>query len=254
MKNILIIGANSAVANSCLNIWASRGDKLFLVGRDEIKLQGTLDRLELEGMTNAKAFGMDLNNLKKHQSMLDTALSYLKDIDIVLISHGTLPVQSICEQEVELTLSEIKTNALSTISLLTIIANRFEAKRHGTIAVISSVAGDRGRADNYIYGSAKAMVVTFISGLRQRLHNSNVNVITVKLGRIETPMTINFKKGLLWVKSDFAAKKIVSAIDMQKYIVYVPGFWKLIMLLFKTIPEAAYVKLPLLKIKLKIKP
>ena len=99
-----------------------------------------------------------------------------------------------CELSVNETLAEIQTNALST-KFVDIIANKLEAKRSGTICVISSVAGDRGRASNYVYGSAKAMVTAFTSGLRQRLHKSNVAVVTIKSGFVDTPMTSDFKKG-----------------------------------------------------------
>ena len=113
-------------------------------------------------------------------------------------------------------ISELHTNAISTISLLTIIANRFEAKKEGIICVISSVAGDRGRASNYVYGSAKAMITSFTSGLRQRLNKSNVSVVTIKPGLIDTPMTSKFKKGFFWVKPNTVAIKIVKAIQKKK--------------------------------------
>ena len=128
---------------------------------------------------------------------MDAAEKDLVNIDLVLIAHGTLLDQKECEVNVELAITEIKNNALSTISLLTHLANRFEHKKKGTIAIISSVAGERGRATNYVYGSSKAMVTTFASGLRQRLDKFNVKVITIKLGLVDTPMTSRFKKGLL---------------------------------------------------------
>jgi short-subunit dehydrogenase len=137
---------------------------------------------------------MDANNFEEHLPMLDKAFGMLEQIDVVLIAHGTLSNQKECEQSVELTMQEIKTNALSAIALMTHLANRFESQRSGTIAVISSVAGDRGRASNYVYGSAKAMVTTFTSGLRQRLYKSGVSVVTIKPGFVDTPMTAEFKK------------------------------------------------------------
>ena len=163
-------------------------------------------------------------------------------IDVVLIAHGTLSNQKSCELSVKETLTEIQTNALSTISLLTSIANRFEAKKSGTICVISSVAGDRGRAGNYVYGSSKAMVTTFTSGLRQRLHKSNVSVVTIKPGFVDTPMTSEFKKGLLWAKPGAVALIIVTAIDKRKDEVYAPVFWKLIMQIISLIPIRFFKK------------
>jgi short-subunit dehydrogenase len=141
------------------------------------------------------------------------------------------------------TLAEVKTNALSTISILTLIANLFERKKAGTIAIISSVAGDRGRASNYVYGSAKAMIAVFASGLRQRLYKANVAVVTIKPGLIDTPMTAEFKKGLLWTKHEVAAEKIVKAIDTKKNEVYIPQFWWLVMKIIKLVPENIYKKI-----------
>jgi len=186
---------------------------------------------------------MDLNDMGSHAAMLDAAEAAMGGVDTVLIAHGTLSNQKACEQGVEETLAEINTNALSSISLLTHIANRFEAKQAGTIAVISSVAGDRGRASNYVYGSAKAMVTAFTSGLRQRLHKSNVAVVTIKPGFVDTPMTASFKKGLLWAKPNSVAAKIVKAIDKRKDEVYVPAFWWAVMRVIKALPSTTFKKL-----------
>ena len=168
--------------------------------------------------------------------MLNKAYDALGAIDVVLIAHGTLSNQKESELSVELTMQEIKTNALSAIALLAHLANRFKEQGSGTIAVVSSVAGDRGRASNYVYGSAKAMMTTFTSGLRQRLHKSGVSVVTIKPGFVDTPMTTEFKKGLLWVKPESIAEMIVLAIDELKDEVYVPKFWREIMLIIKMIP------------------
>jgi short-subunit dehydrogenase len=175
--------------------------------------------------------------------MLEEAFDQMGKVDIVLIAHGTLSDQKKCEQSVNLTLLEIKTNALSVIALLTQLANRFEKQKSGTIAVISSVAGDRGRQSNYVYGSAKAMVTAFTSGLRQRLYKSNVSVVTIKPGFVDTPMTAMMKKGLLWASSDRVAKLIVVACEKKNGEVYVPGFWWGIMFIIKIIPQAVFKKL-----------
>ena len=245
MKRVLIIGATSAIAEHCARLWAARADALYLVARSEERVQTLAKDLAIRGATQVGTYCADLNDLQSHANIIDAAEMSLGDIDIVLIAHGTLSNQKTCEQSVDETLMEINTNAISTISLLTIIANRFEAKQKGTIAVISSVAGDRGRASNYIYGSSKAMVTAFTSGLRQRLHKSNVAVVTIKPGFVETPMTAEFKKGLLWAKPATVASKIVKAIDQHKNEVYVPGFWRLIMVVIKAIPTNLFIKMRL---------
>jgi decaprenylphospho-beta-D-erythro-pentofuranosid-2-ulose 2-reductase len=243
MTKVLVIGATSAIAEHCARIWAARGDALYLVARNEERLKTIAADLKVRGAAQAHTYCTDLNDMDRHAALLDAAKSALGGIDTVLIAHGTLSNQKACEQSLDETLAEIKTNALSTISLLTLIANRFEAKQTGTIAVISSVAGDRGRASNYVYGSAKAMVTAFTSGLRQRLHKSNVAVVTIKPGFVDTPMTAEFKKGLLWAKPAAVAAKIVKAIDTKKSEVYVPAFWWALMAALKAIPNALFLKL-----------
>ncbi len=242
MKNILVIGATSAIAEHCARIWAARGDALYLVARKEERLQTIVADLKVRGATNTHRYCMDLNDIDSHAAMLVAAETTMGGIDTVLIAHGRLSNQQACEQSVEETMAEVNTNVLSTISLLTHIANRFEAKRAGTIAVISSVAGDRGRASNYVYGSAKAMVTAFTSGLRQRLYKSNVAMVTIKPGFVDTPMTASFKKGLLWAKPAAVAAKIVRAIDKRKDEVYVPAFWWAVMAVIKAIPSFAFKK------------
>jgi short-subunit dehydrogenase len=240
VKKILVIGATSAIAEATARIWAQRGDELFLVARNQERLKVIAGDLKVRGSLGAHGYLMNANNLEEHLPMLDKAFGMLGKIDIVLIAHGTLSNQKECEHSVELTMQEIKTNALSAIALMTHLANRFESQGGGTIAVISSVAGDRGRASNYVYGSAKALVTTFASGLRQRLYKSGVSVVTIKPGFVDTPMTAEFKRGLLWAKPDVVAAKIVRAIDKRKDEVYVPAFWWGVMMIIKLIPQAIF--------------
>lgn len=243
MIKILVIGATSAMAEHCARIWASRGDSLYLVARNEERLKTIAADLKVRGAKETHCYCINLNDIESHAAMLDAAEAAMDGIGTVLIAHGTLSNQNACERSVEETLAEINTNAISTISLLVHIANRFEAKQAGTIAVISSVAADRGRASNYVYGSAKAMVTAFTSGLRQRLRKSNVAVVTIKPGFVDTPMTARFKKGLFWVKPASVASGIVRAIDQRKHEVYVPAFWWLIMLIVKLVPIGLFIKL-----------
>jgi hypothetical protein len=131
------------------------------------------------------------------------------------------------------------------IEFITAAANYFENKKSGTIVVIGSVAGDRGRQSNYIYGTAKSMLSTFLQGLRNRLHPHGVQVITVKPGFVDTPMTASFKKGALWASADSIAAGIEKAIAKKSDVVYLPGFWRFIMLIICHIPEGIFKKLKL---------
>lgn len=245
MRKILIVGATSAIAEAVARLYAQRGDYLFLVARNADRLHSLVDDLKIRGCPKVTGFPMDANDYAAHAGMLERAEADLGGLDTVLIAHGTLPDQAACTASVERTLDEIRTNALSTISLATLIANRFEAQRAGTLAVISSVAGDRGRQSNYVYGSAKAMVSTFLSGLRQRLAKSGVAVVTIKPGFVDTPMTRDFKKGPLWASADTVARGIVRAIECRKAVVYLPFFWRGIMGMIRAIPECVFRKLSL---------
>ena len=245
MKKILIIGATSAIAEATARIWAQRGDELFLVARNQERLNVIAGDLKVRGSLGTHGYCMDANNLEEHLSMLDKVFRILGKIDIVLIAHGTLSNQKECEQSVELTMQEIKTNALSVIALMTHLANRFKKQGSGTIAVISSVAGDRGRASNYVYGSSKSMVTAFTSGLRQRLYKSGVSVVTIKPGFVDTPMTADFKKGLLWAKPEKIAKAIVVACDKKNGEVYMPGFWWGVIKTINLIPDEIFKKIKL---------
>ena len=245
MKKILIVGATSAIAEATARIWAQRGDHLFLVARNKERLEAIADDLRVRGCPKVETYCMDANDFDTHVSMLDAAEQLLNGLDTVLIAHGTLSDQPACQQSVELTMQEIRTNALSVIALLTHIANRFERRQKGTIAVISSVAGDRGRQSNYVYGSAKAMVTTFTSGLRQRLFKSGVAVVTIKPGFVDTPMTASFKKGMLWASPDSLAKTIDKSVLRKCGVVYAPWFWWFIMTIINLIPEKFFKRLGL---------
>lgn len=242
MRKILIVGATSAIAESTARIWAQRGDHLFLVARNKERLEAIADDLRVRGCPKVETYCMDANDFAAHVPMLDAAERVLNGLNTVLIAHGTLSDQAACQQSVELTMQEIRTNALSVIALLTHIANRFEQQRKGTIAVISSVAGDRGRQSNYVYGGAKAMVTAFTSGLRQRLQKSGVAVVTIKPGFVDTPMTKNLKKGLLWAPPGKIAACIVDACNRKSDVIYAPWFWQWIMAIIKRVPENLFKK------------
>jgi short-subunit dehydrogenase len=245
VRKVLIVGATSAIAEATARMLAERGDALYLVARNEARLAAVAADLSVRGSPRVGSEVLDANDFAAHEAMLERAESFLAGYDTVLIAHGTLSDQKACEGSVELTLSEINTNALSVVALLTRIANRLAQRQAGTIAVISSVAGDRGRGSNYVYGSAKALVTAFLSGLRQRLVKCGVNVVTIKPGFVDTPMTAAFDKGLLWARPESIARGIVRALDRHSGTVYLPGFWRPIMLVIRAIPESLFLRLSL---------
>jgi short-subunit dehydrogenase len=243
MLKVLIIGGNSAIAEATARRLAERGDALYLVARNEAITAAIAADLRVRGAPRVGFEALDVNDFDAHEAMLERADNFLGGLDTVLIAHGTLGDQRACETSVELTLQELRTNALSVVALLTPIANRLAGKGAGTIAVISSVAGDRGRASNYVYGSAKALVTAFLSGLRQRLSKAGVAVVTVKPAFVDTPMTAAFDKGPLWVGPELVATGIVRALDRKSPTVYLPRFWRPIMLIVRAIPERIFARM-----------
>jgi hypothetical protein len=240
MKNIVIIGATSAIAEATARVYAHRGDKLCLVARNEERLLAMADDLTIRGGGSVEFKLLDVNDFKEHEETIGSVFDALTTVDVVLVAHGTLPDQKACEKDVDTTLTELNTNAISTISLLTHIANRLESQGSGTIAVITSVAGERGRQSNYVYGAAKGMISIFLQGIRNRLYKSGVNVLDIKPGFVDTPMTAEFDKGLLWAKPESIARSIVIGIDKKRHVIYTPFFWRYIMLIIRSIPETVF--------------
>jgi len=240
---ILIVGATSAIAEATARRFAARGDALFLAGRNAARLEVIAADLRVRGAGGVALGVLDCNDFAAHVPLLDQAERALGGLDVALIAHGTLPDQQQVQDSVELSQQELRTNGLSVIALCTLLAPRLERRGGGAIAVISSVAGDRGRATNYVYGAAKAMVSTYLSGLRQRLLRSGVQVLTIKPGFVDTPMTRDFPKGPLWASADAVAGGIVRALDRRDTVVYLPGFWRLIMWIIRSVPERVFVRM-----------
>ncbi len=246
MRNILIIGATSAIAEATARRFAATGARFYLVGRNTERLAAIARDLEIRSGQPVMHESLNLDLLDQHPALLERASQTLGGIDVALIAHGALPDQDACQQSVEKTLAAIHTNALSVISLATLLANDFATRERGTLIAISSVAGDRGRQSNYVYGAAKGMVSLFLQGLRNRLSSKGVQVITIKPGFVDTPMTAAFgKKGLLWAQPDQIAQGIVAAVERGRDEVYLPGFWRWIMWIIRHVPEGIFKRLKL---------
>ena len=245
MANILIIGANSAIAKATARRYAQPANQLYLIGRDEKRLATLSQDLQARGTAKVDTAVLDVSHFDLHQSTIDAVFQTMESIDIVLIAHGTLPDQQLCQDDHNVCIDQININGVGPLSLLTILANRFEQQKKGTIAVITSVAGDRGRKSNYVYGSAKSLVSVFLQGLRNRLHRHGINVLDIKPGFVDTPMTATFTKGPLWASPDKVAADITRAIEKGKHTLYTPFFWRYIMLIIQHIPEFIFKKLSL---------
>ena len=240
---ILIIGATSAIAKATARIYAERRQDLFLIARSEDRLKQLSADLTVRGAESVGYSVLDLNKFNEQEKAIDQAIGFLGTIDVVLICHGSLPNQQEAEISFRLAQKEINTNGLSVISLLTLLAEKLILQGNGTIAVITSVAGDRGRQTNFVYGAAKSMVSTYLQGLRGKLFPFNVAVVDIRPGLVDSPMTAHLKKGALWSSPDRVAGKIVRSIEKRKPTVYAPGYWRAIMLIVRLVPEFIFKRL-----------
>jgi decaprenylphospho-beta-D-erythro-pentofuranosid-2-ulose 2-reductase len=244
-RKILVLGATSGIAQATCRIWAAQGASLFLVARNAEKLAAVAADLRTRGASYIDTAVVDLDDTSQHPSLLAHAVNSLTGMDIAYLAHGILGDQLQAEQDFDEAAQIIYTNLMAPISLLTWLAN-FCVQRHaGTIAVLSSVAGDRGRKSNYVYGSSKAGLSTFLEGLRNRVDREGVTVLTIKPGPTKTAMTAGMPKSEKFADPDAVAESIVSAINKGKDTLYVPFQWRPIMFIIRNIPERIFKKLNL---------
>jgi decaprenylphospho-beta-D-erythro-pentofuranosid-2-ulose 2-reductase len=245
MKKIVIIGATSAIATEVARLFALEGAALFIAGRTEDKLERLANDLRIRGASAVHTGLFSGRDLASHDQLLERAYHALGEIDAALIAHGNLPKQKECEHTWAPAEESFIANLLSPIAFLTWLANYFEKRGAGNITVISSVAGDRGRQSNYIYGSAKGGLSIFLQGLRNRLAPLGVSVTTIKPGFVDTPMTADIKKGPLFASPEQVGKRIHKAMRRGESVVYTPCFWRLIMGVIQHIPEFIFKKMKL---------
>jgi decaprenylphospho-beta-D-erythro-pentofuranosid-2-ulose 2-reductase len=244
-QKILVLGATSGIAEATCRIWAAQGASLFLVARNAEKLAAVAADLKTRGASYIDTAVADLDETEQHPALLAHAINSLTGMDIAYLAHGILGDQTHAEQNFNSAAQIIHTNFMAPVSLLTWLAN-FCVQRHaGTIAVLSSVAGDRGRKSNYAYGSSKAGLSAFLDGLRNRIDREGVTVLSVKPGPTKTAMTAGMPNSEKFADVDSVAESIVSAINKRKDTLYVPFQWRPIMFIIRNIPERIFKKLNL---------
>jgi short-subunit dehydrogenase len=242
-NRVLILGATSAIAAEVAKIYAQRGARLHLVGRNSEKLASLLAALPPGSASSAQA---DFADLGRAAAIVHESIAALGGVDLALIAHGDLGDQLESERSFAAAEATIVANFTSVVALLVPLANHLETARTGTLGVITSVAGERGRPRNYTYGASKGALNVYLQGLRTRLVPAGVKVTTLKLGPVDTPMTREHRKHLLFATPSGVARGIVAALDAGTPEVYLPRYWAAIMAAVRLVPERLFQALPFL--------
>jgi decaprenylphospho-beta-D-erythro-pentofuranosid-2-ulose 2-reductase len=240
MARVVIFGATSAIAAEVAAIHAARGDALHLVARDHAKLEALAARL---ARAAPQTTGADFDDPRACTALVGEVLGRSGGADVALIAHGWLGEQQKSEHDWDEAERIIRTNFTSAVALLIPLANHFEATSGGRLGVLTSVAGERGRPRNYTYGASKAALSVYLQGVRSRLYPAGVAVTNLKLGPVDTPMTQEHPKNLLFARPDAVARDIVAAMDARRAEVFVPRRWAAIMPIVRNTPEALFQRL-----------
>lgn len=244
-KRILVLGATSGIAEACCRLWADRGDSLYLVARNGDRLKAVAADMRTRGAAYVDTSVANLDDVTIHPELLAHAINSLAGLDIAFLALGVLGEQPRAERSFADAGQILHTNFVAPASLLTWLANYTSQRHAGTLAVLSSVAGERGRKSNYVYGSSKAGLTAFVDGLRNRIDREGVRVMTIKPGPVKTSMTEGMKGSGKFADVDAVAATLVKAIDKGTDVVYVPGMWRIIMGVIRAIPERMFKKLNL---------
>jgi len=244
-RRILVLGATSGIAEACIRLWANRGDALYLVARNADKLAVVAADARTRGASHIGTAVANLDDTAGHAEVLAHAINSLGGLDVAFLALGVLGEQPEAEKNFAAADQILHTNFVAPVSLLTWLAN-YTAQRHaGTLAVLSSVAGERGRKSNYVYGSSKAGLTAFVDGLRNRIDRDGVRVMTIKPGPVKTAMTEGMKGSAKFADVEAVAASLVKAIDRGDDVVYVPGIWRVIMAVIRAVPERVFKKMNL---------
>ena len=242
-RKILVLGATSGIAEACVRLWAARGDALFLVARNEGRLTAVAADASVRGASYVGVAAADLNDTSAHAALLAHAADALGGLDVAFLAFGVLGDAN--DHSFAAAAPVLHTNLIAAASAVLWLADYFVPRHTGTLAVLSSVAGDRGRKSNYIYGSSKAGLSALVDGLRNRIDREGVRVMTIKPGPVRTAMTESMKGSAKFADVEKVAATLVAAIDKGTDVVYVPGIWRVMMAVVRAIPERVFKKLNL---------
>lgn len=239
---IVIVGATSAMAEHCARLWLQQAPaELVLLGRDQARLQRVAADLTVRSsLSSIEVQVADFLD----EAAIDATVQQLCAVrvpDVVLIAHGTLPDQQTCQQDLKATRQALEVNGISPVLFAEAFVTRLQAAGRGTLVMIGSVAGDRGRKSNYVYGAAKGLVTRYAQGLQHRLAGSGVKVVLVKPGPTATPMTAHLAgQGPALAPVEDVAKAIVEGTAKGKSVIFAPGKWWLIMMIIRHLPAFVF--------------
>ncbi len=243
-KNILIFGANSDIMQEFARINAlEESNNFFLIGRDIERIKILKDDLIVRGAKSVDFLSADLSEIKNIENIMSEVSKKFSIIDVCIIAQGSLTNQIKAENDIDYFFYEARLNSLSYMCITLELIKVFGVDKIKNIVFITSVAGDRIRQSNYIYGTFKSSLSSFLSGLRHKYYNKEINFIEIKPGFTKTKMTKEFKKNLLWSEPSVIANDIKKAILHNKKVVYSPFWWKFIMLIIKLLPTFIFNKL-----------
>jgi decaprenylphospho-beta-D-erythro-pentofuranosid-2-ulose 2-reductase len=245
-KRIVIVGATSRLAELCARLWVARGAvELVLVGRNLSKLEAIASDLGVRSpQSSISSQVVDFTNPLEIQVLTDEICTKQGVPDIVLIAHGSLPDQQSCQTDLEQVAEALNINGLSPALFAEAFANKMQKVGKGTIAIIGSVAGDRGRKSNYVYGAAKGLLNRYAQGMQHRFAGTGVSIVLIKPGPTDTPMTADLKStGAKLASAEEVAELIVEGVEQGKPEVYAPKKWALIMTVIRHLPKFVFNKM-----------
>jgi decaprenylphospho-beta-D-erythro-pentofuranosid-2-ulose 2-reductase len=236
-KGIIVLGALSAMAEATARLHAEEGAALALAGRDAARLDALAQDLKVRGASAVHTYAIDLAQEAHVQAAFERMAADLGGVDEVLLFYGVLGDQRLAERDFAEASRILQTNYVSASLWCLAAANLLERQHHGALVVVGSVAGDRGRQSNYLYGSAKAGLAALVQGLAHRLHASGAKAVLVKPGFVISPMTADFKRvGPLWATPQRIATIVRSAAKGGSPVIYAPWFWRWIMAAIRAVP------------------
>ncbi len=245
--HIVIVGATSAMAEHCARLWLAQSPRrLTLVGRDAARLQRVADDLKVRSPdSHISVLAMDVTDAEEIAKAVQNLASQ-QAIDMALVAHGVLSDQVACQNDVRQVAASLQVNAVSPVLWAEAFVQQMVAAQHGTVAVIGSVAGDRGRQSNYVYGAAKGLVARYMQGVQHRLAGSPVKAVLIKPGPTATPMTAALAaQGQKMASVEQVAGDIVRGMARGQAVVYTPGIWRWVMLVVMHIPRVVFDRIRL---------